>query len=302
MERARSDVPDPPAASVTPKLFVVGCPRSGTTWVRDILAEHPMTLTGRETHMYQDVFAPLVNAGRPRGWGRMLLIDDEHRHRGTGGHLQAWLDRASLLDLIVRAMADEQSTEEQAAENLISEIYDHILATWGATADNLFVDKTPWHLRYARRILRRFPDAKVIEVLRDGRDVCVSMEKLDRAWVPADRETQIERWVEAAKLGIELAADDEIAGRVHRVRYEDLRADGDYEITRLLAFAGIEHSPISVAEINAAADFSTHARVGDGEHRRKGIVGDWVNEFSPADLALFKEKVGDLFGEVGYEY
>lgn len=300
---ARSGIiPDGPPPSMTPKLFVVGCPRSGTTWVRDILANHPATISGRETHMYQDVFAPLVNAGRNRGWARMLAIDEQHRRRGSGGHLHAWIRRDAFHRLVIRAMASDEPSVEAVAEQLIAEIYDHILAGQGATADQILVDKTPWHLRYALRILRRFPDAKVIEVLRDGRDVCVSMEKLERNWVPADRVTQIERWMEAVRCGLELRADAEVADRVHLVRYENLKVELAAEITDLLRFVGLDHSPEFVERMGAAADFSTHTRTGDGEFRRKGVVGDWTNVFTEADVELFRQLVGPLFAEAGYEY
>jgi hypothetical protein len=299
---AEGDVPDAPPVSPARLLFVVGCPRSGTTWVRDILADHPATIAGRETHMYQDVFTPLVRGGRDEGWARLLLVDQKHRNRGTGGHLQAWIDREAFLSLVVRAMASEAPSLEDVAEQLIAELYDHILAVRGATADDVLVDKTPWHLRFAGRILRRFPEAKVVEVLRDGRDVCVSMEKLDRQWAPDDRATQIDRWIEAVETGLALRADAEVADRVHLVRYEDLKVDLDGQITGLLRFAGLDHSPVFVERMGAAADFSNHRHTGDGQFRRKGVVGDWTNAFSDADVALFREKVGPLFGRAGYEY
>ena len=34
---------------------------------------------------------------------------------------------------------------------------------------------------------------------------------------------------------------------------------------------------------------------------RKGVAGDWRNHFTPELKALYKERVGDLLVELGYE-
>ncbi|MEJ7583958.1 MAG: sulfotransferase [Acidimicrobiales bacterium] len=98
-------------------MFVVGCPRSGTTWVRDIFSQPPSTIAGKETHIYQDVLAPMLKLGLASGdgWPRVLFHDARHRRRGTGGHLHAWLSRPEVEDLVVRAMALERAGASAAS-------------------------------------------------------------------------------------------------------------------------------------------------------------------------------------------
>ena len=56
---------------------------------------------------------------------------------------------------------------------------------------------------YADRILRWWPDADIVEVLRDGRDVCVSLAHKSEVaeWAPWDRSDQIDRWIQAVDRG-----------------------------------------------------------------------------------------------------
>ena len=99
----------------------------------------------------------------------VLAIDERNRRLDSAFHLAAWIERDAFVDLVVRAMASDLPSDADVADQLVAEIYDHIVWQRRLGPDRMLVDKTPWHLRHARRILRRFPDAKVVEVLRDGR-------------------------------------------------------------------------------------------------------------------------------------
>jgi hypothetical protein len=303
LERARAGaIPPRPSRSPARKVFVVGCPRSGTTWVRDILAHHPMTIAGRESHIYDDLYAPLVRLGRTdRAWKRILHRDLENRERGTGGHIHAWLDRETFHGLVVRAMADDAASDVDAADTFITEIYDQILSNRAATAAHILIDKTPWHVRYGEVILRQFPDdARIVEVVRDGRDVCVSMQMLEHDWVVKDRRLQISRWADAIRYGIDLRG--RFPDRVLSVHYEDLKDDVRAGARRLFDFVQLPYDDAFVDGLAAAVDISSAANTGDGAFRRAGRVGDWRDVFSPEDERLFRTIVGDLFTLAGYEY
>lgn len=78
------------------------------------------------------------------------------------------------------------------------------------------LEKTPRHVRSIHRILRIFPNAQIIAMVRDGRDVACSMIRRDiklkkgiRRWVRDC--TRIARWKKDS--------------RVHVVKYEDLVAN-----------------------------------------------------------------------------
>lgn len=76
-----------------------------------------------------------------------------------------------------------------------------------------WVEKTPLHVRMIDRIFARYPEARVVFLVRDGRDVTVSMRKRF-----GEFETGLRRWVDDNRRGIAWKDDP----RVMIVHYEDL--------------------------------------------------------------------------------
>ncbi|NQZ67397.1 MAG: sulfotransferase [Lentisphaeria bacterium] len=90
-----------------------------------------------------------------------------------------------------------------------------------------WIEKTPGNIRYLSPIFERLPDAKVIIIIRDGRDVAASIQKRT-----GNLENGIKRW-----------CNDNLAGKeywdnpnVYRIKYEDIISDFEKTITDLLSF------------------------------------------------------------------
>jgi hypothetical protein len=289
-----------------PKLFVVGCGRSGTSWVQSIVAARPDVITTQESHAYEVVYGNVARRGHRSvdAWAKVLHRHDLAQREARWVGLHWWIDRAELCSLISAAMATRDRSAADVAEDVIEAIFDGYFLANGGTADHVLLEKTPGHLDVAQIILRRYPDAKVVEVLRDGRDVCVSlqMQALTVRWPPKERERQIRLWMNAVQRGMALRADPELADRVHLVRYEEMKADPHAEIARLYAFCGFDADAGEIALVAERTDFRHHQHTGAGRHTRRGEVGDWRNHFTPDDEQLFRSTVGELFERAGYHY
>lgn len=118
-----------------PPHFVVGFPRSGTTLVEAILASHPAFVTSDE--------APLIS--------RLI--------RGFDGDYPQLLETLSAADL-----AELRAAYWRDAEATLP----------GLAPDKRLIDKQPWNLVELPFIARLFPGARIVTVLRDPRDVCLS--------------------------------------------------------------------------------------------------------------------------------
>jgi hypothetical protein len=289
-----------------PKLFVVGCPRSGTSWIRDILQLHPRVVSGWESHAYPSVYEALRDADPRRadaGQGLLARVRREHDAGAVG--LSRYIGADPLARLLDAALARWRSeptwTYANAAAWLVRAVFDRYFTLIGGRPQDLFVEKTPLHVRFAEEILRDFPEARLVHVLRDGRDVCVSMQMraLGADWSPADRRTQIELWRDSVERGLQVL--ERHPERTLGLRYEDVKADPEREIARLYGFAGVPHDRKRVARAARDSDFSRYPRTGDGLHLRKGAVGDWRNHFDPQDEALFESLAGDLARRCGYD-
>jgi len=304
--RARPRKIELPAVAPYPKIFVVGCPRSGTSWVRSVIDMHPKVVSSRESHAYENIYGPVVAGGRHSigTWTKILHRHDigERELRWVGLHW--WVNRAQLKDLAAWALHAEGTTDSDAAQRVIRGVFDSLFVARGGDNGTVLLEKTPGHLMYADKILRYFPEARVVEVLRDGRDVCVSMQMqaMTLDWPPQSRREQIQAWVRAVRRGIDLRADPEISPRIHLVRYEDVKRDAATEIERLLGFIGVDAEPSLIADIADRSDFRHQRITGDGQHRRRGEIGDWENHFTADDEELFRSLAGELFEEAGYRF
>lgn len=286
-----------------PKVFVVGCGRSGTSWVQDLLSGAPQVTTTQESHVYEQIYTPLVTRGHSvRTWAKVLhrFDMDERRQRWVG--LYWWVTRQQLVDLIRDVVAEPDLSPDAAARQVIAGVLD----TWyreHAEPGQVLLEKTPGHLGHGAVILDHFPEAIMIEVVRDGRDVCVSLEKqaLTLNWPPASRQAQIDMWKRNVERGEQLRANPRFAGRVHRVHYEDLLDDTAGELGRLFSAIGVDLAPGEVSRIVEQNDISRHAGRGDGRHRRKGVAGDWRHELSADDVALFERLAGETARRAGYD-
>lgn len=284
---------------------MVGCPRSGTTWVRNLLAQHPRVITGRESHAYPQIVGAVTDLGLHGAalWRRVLDRHRRGRRRGFDAGLHTWTDRRSLARWIAAAWGTPELDDLAAAERVVHAIFDDHFVRHGGTAEHLLVEKSPNHVHFVDRILTGDPEARVVEVLRDGRDVCVSLGMRGRtqAWAPTDRRRQIATWTSAVSAGLAVREDPRWSGRILLVRFEDLKADRMGETARLLAFVGLPADRGEIARMLDAVAIERNPRRHEGGHVRSGAVGDWHAHFSDEDRRLFDRLAGDLARRVGYE-
>jgi len=258
-----------------------------------------------ESHAYPQILGTFVELGLTgdAGWRRVLSRYDRGLTRDLPGGLHLYVDRSQLCELIADALAHEHS-DEAAAERVVEGVFDTYFWRAGGSPDRVFVEKTPMHIFYAERILRRYPDARMIEVVRDGRDVSVSMQMLGprQTWAPRDRTEQARMWLRYVRRGMELRENPDFAGRVLLVHYERVRADPVAEVRRMLEFAGLDASPVVVEAILGETAFERSKRASRPTPYRKAVVGNWREHFAAEDHAAFRAVVGDVLTRAGYDY
>jgi hypothetical protein len=286
------------------KAFVVGCPRSGTGWTLRVLRRHPLVVTGPESHLFDQLFDPLVKSdfspqGRATALARYDAFETRPRTEDEIGGPHRWVDRRTLERLMDETAALDV-TPEAAAERVIEGILDTAFAAKGGTSDQVLVEKTPRHLFYAERILRRWPEARIIEVVRDGRDVCVSFDNLAKVtdWAPEQRPDQIRVWVDAVRHGMAVRERPVAAGRWHVLRYEAMRADPVGEARRLFGFLELACPPGFVEETAASTAFR---KLPPSPRVHKGEVGGWREHLTDDDVAMFQRLAGDVLVQAGYQ-
>jgi len=208
------------------RLFLVGCPRSGTTLLQSLLAAHSQLLSFPETHFFTKVLSPrplLRNLGLASPHARTrfyrILEDIGHPHMHT--HLPRFTVSRRQYSRAFVALLDAvtQSQNKQG-----------------------WLEKTPRHLHHVDEIRARVPGAKFIHLIRNGEDVIASLYEVVKAhperWVsmPAgDLDSCIARWIESIERSQHyLAAPDHAI-----VRYEQLIEAPRDVLGHLCRFIGV---------------------------------------------------------------
>lgn len=139
------------------------------------------------------------------------------------------------------------------------------------------------------RILRIWPDARFIYMLRDGRDVgrsTIQMEWASNMWVALDRWVAAERTWERVRP--KLSPD-----RYTEIQYESLvRAPLD-ELTRICKFLGVEYSP-------AMLEYDT-ARRTTYEKPDPKLIAQWKTKLEPRAIQIAEARILPMLEARGYE-
>ena len=287
-----------------PKVFVVGQARSGTTWTRAILAHGPL-ITGPESHIFPRLHRYLVREPVDAEWHeRVLVAFDEaaaDRRLDRQGP-QRWIDRSSFAALLDETIASDRSGDAAAKAVIEGVLTSYFRANGGGPGDRL-VEKTPRHLRYADTILRWWPEARIIEMVRDGRDVCLSLRAKaeHRIWAAGELDEQIQQWAESIRIGRRLSTRPEAEDRWLTVRYEDVSADPRGEVGRMFGFLDVPFDDSSVDQVVAATDIEQMRRPCNRHHVRTGVAGAWRTELTDAEKARCLELAGAELRTMGYD-
>ncbi len=140
-------------------VFLVGCPRSGTTWLQKLLASHPKIHSGEESHFFSLYVGPQLRAWK----------DQKTHHFNAGmGHAAgppAYFEENEFIMILKNYLL-----------TLLKPLIEPL------QPGELFLEKTPSHALFIPEIKELLPDSRFIHILRDPRDVVVSIMAASKGW------------------------------------------------------------------------------------------------------------------------
>lgn len=273
-----------------PCFFVVGCPRSGTTLLQRILDHHPSLAVGYDTHFI------------PQSVRRFALDEDPILTPELVARVKGHR-RFSRLGLPEETVMEAASASKTFSE-FVSRLYGAFAAIHGKT---LAGEKSPGYCRHIPRLHALFPNAKIVHLIRDGRDVTLSVLDWGKGqpgrlalWKRSPVATCALWWkwkvgkgiLDGRRLGSEL---------YQEARYEELVLEPEDSTRSLAAFLEI---PFSSAMVNY---HQGRTRQSAGLSAKAAWLPptpglrDWRVQMKEDDVELFESLAGDLLSELEYE-
>jgi hypothetical protein len=274
--------------SDAPPFFVVGNDRSGTTMLRLVLDRSAEAAVPPESMFLVDT-APARRSGGLRDAAEAArLLERIWEHPRVSGWglprepppVPAGLSHADAYRFAVEAPF-------RAYASLAGK------SRWG--------DKTPAYLHQVDELLAVWPDARLIVLVRDGRDVALSIMGLpfgpNNVWAAA------RNWAAGIRRGQE--AERRHPDQVLTLRYEDLASEPKREVERACEFLGLafDEAMLAIEETDAAklamGQEGWFTSVWAGINT--SAVGKWRRQMTPAQQAVFAAVASDELRALGYE-
>lgn len=312
----RQAVREPAAANVDPLIgtipapdargpmpVVVGCPRSGTTLLAVMLDSHPQIAMPPET-----AFLPALQALAGKSGDDLkkeffaLLTTDRW---GISNWNDLGIDRYQYWRLL-------RSLETFSITAGLRVLY-------GMYADGLakplFGEKTPADTHCMPQIETYLPEARFVHIVRDPRDVVVSLRRTT-AGQSVERTAQI--WVDMVSAARASAAS---VSHYHELRYEDLVLQPEAELRKICRFLELDYSSrmleyraSSTRHVGHLGDrllpdgrsmvpHALRARLHEtlAQPLRQDRVHNWRQHMGAGDRAKIEAITGPLMQEVGYD-
>ena len=263
-------------------IFIVGCPRSGTGLLRDLLRAHPAIAIPAESHFIPELYRAYGDPRNEREAIRIANTIEWHMGWKLGVDRDALAplrSSAAIIDLIFGHWAQQQGKRR-----------------WG--------DKTPQYVLELPTLRTLFPGCKTLHIYRDGRDVTVSL--LRSHIGPENTLTAAKYWRRLVNAGRSLGRALP-AGMYHEVRYECLLDDPEQTMRDVCAFVEEPFTP-AVLRPDYLERRARPLIVGKRRHAvasKTEIVrtnqGLWKKAMAPEDVETFESVAGDLLRVLGYE-
>ncbi len=280
-------------------VWMLGSPRTGSTWLMQLFAEIP------EISVIDESYIPLhlVPIDHALAEGEFF----EQGPRAEDPHYffaQRYLTELSpgLRSLFMRGLLRQ-----------LEELGQNPDPRW-------IVIKEPNGSHASDSLMSLFPESRLLFLVRDGRDVIDSLidAMLSRdSWWQKSQGSDEPRIVgermafinHHANLWVQRTRSTQRAyaalpeGQRYQVAYEELLADTTPEFTAMLDWLGVDVSPEAIQAAVEKRSFSAipDSQKGPGKRARSAKPGQWKERLRPGEIDLVEKVMGPKLRELGYE-
>jgi len=275
-------------------IFIVGAPRSGTTMLQYRLRNHPnISFPTGESHFFIPLYESSESFGDLRLLRNVKNLFEVMYTKNPGffeGELHGFefnvdeiskefhADGCETISSLVSALFEKNAKEEGKLR-------------WG--------DKTPYYVMHIPKLLEWFPGAQIIHLIRDGRDVALSLFGRRHDFSVYNSAFAAEYWESYVERGQEYGASLS-SEQYYEIRYEDLLSDPNSSMKKLCDFLGEPYSETIFKTSNEEV-LGVNQTPLVHQQLKPDNAGKWRAQMAPRQIQYFERVAGQTLKKNGYE-
>lgn len=270
-----------------------------------VLGNHRQILALNELHYFGDLWSPgskvsPLNDAELKTLAAHLLARQKHGiWRGTPTETE----RQQATDIVAQ-LDDGQKN----GRDLFAAVVDWIAKKHRKT---IVTEQTPRNIFYASHLLDHYPDAFVIQLVRDPRAVLASQKgrwrrkwlggantpwsEIIRVWANYHPITMSKLWKKSVEAGLCLASHPHFMS----LRFEDLVSDPQSHIEKICTFLDVEYQP-GMDHVPQVGSSSRH-NVDDKRGISTDVLQAWRNGLTPGEVAFCEGITKVMMARYGYQ-
>lgn len=268
-------------------IFLVGCPRSGTTLLQQMLDAHPDVAIAPETHFIRNFW----------------LKREQYGDLTNDANYQALLDAIGSIPEFAE-MELSFATFQDAAKTVdrnYAALLDLLLEQFRRSRNSKIVgEKTPNHLLYMQTLQEFFPTARFIHIVRDPRAVVNSWKTVP--WSTGSIGGNAEVW---KRYMATARQSPPASGAIFTLHYEQLVAESENCLRRLCDFLDLQ---FDAKMLDYHANYSKRVNVTREPWKGNAVrpvnnksLTRWQQELSKAEIATIESAAGEEMCQLGYD-
>jgi hypothetical protein len=272
-------------------IFIVGAPRSGTTLLQYMLRSHPrISMPTGESHFIIPLYR---NANYFGNLDHLENVQNVLRYMydKSANFLETDLHGIQFnVDQISKELHDKGCN---TIPKIISGLY--LINAFGEGKER-WGEKTPYYVLHIKTIIAMFPDAKIIHIIRDGRDCALSLFKRKSDFHIHNTYSAAKYWQQYVEIGQRTGR--ELGDSIYmEIRYEDILHKPIESMQRVCRFLGegYDHSLVNFRKSNQPGKTPLLQKP-----IQKDNAGKWRKEMKGNRVRIFERAAGTTLSMSGY--
>lgn len=272
-------------------IFITGAPRSGTTLLAAILAAHTRLSCGPETRFF-----------------KFLSYNDETKllfdwpNNAVDFLFSIKLSEVPVpvhYQLSSKQIFDFLNQRTPSVPNILAALTEQFMIREGKQR---WIEKSPENTLHANLIRIFFPRSPIINIIRDPRDVALSMLKTPDSWAPSTFQQALWLWKQYDKM---CSVNNDNNNLYYEIQFEDLVENPEYEVRKLCKYLGEEFESNMLSTSKSASKVITETEIWKhlaSKPIQKSRARVWQKELTKEENRFSQSLIGDRLIHYNYSY